>query len=111
MRVRQAATGLVILGLTLEMLVSGFDLPKPKPASAPSDQFSAERAAQVTSRLLGVGSPQPMGGDANERVRARPGGEFRPRGYTPEVQTRWGPPTSFARVETIGVAPHRVCTS
>ncbi len=101
MRVWHAVTGLVILGLTLKMLVSGFDLPKPKPASASSDQFSAERTVHLISRLLGDGSPHPMGSDANERVRDRILAEFRSWGYNPEVQTRWGATDRISRVENI----------
>jgi hypothetical protein len=60
--------------------------PHPKSAGSPVDQFSAVRASQFLQRILGDGSPHPVGSVANAAVRSRIVAELRGLGYQPEIQ-------------------------
>lgn len=63
--------------------------PAVRPASAPADEFSAERAAAQLARVLGDEAPHPLGTPANAAVRERLLVELRGLGCAPEVQTAW----------------------
>lgn len=60
--------------------------PRPAPADAPLDRFSAARAHAALSRILGEGLPHPQGSREAEAVRERIAGEFRALGV--EVERR-----------------------
>ena len=59
---------------------------RPRAADAPAAEFSAARACAVLERLVGDGTPHPIGSAAQARVRERIIGELRDLGYAPEVQ-------------------------
>jgi len=63
--------------------------PASQPASAPAEEFSAERAAAQLARVLGDEAPHPVGTPANAAVRERLLAELRALGCEPEVQTAW----------------------
>ncbi len=71
-------------------LVAGTALnapPAPGPADAPAEEFSSHRAFGVLERLLGDGSPHPVGSPENEAVRERLLAELESLGLEPEMQT------------------------
>ena len=65
----------------------GLRPPAPKATNAPPDQFSAGRAVETLARVLGKGTPHPVGSDANSAVRDRILQEFVRIGYGPRVET------------------------
>ncbi|HEY0703362.1 MAG TPA: M20/M25/M40 family metallo-hydrolase, partial [Candidatus Acidoferrales bacterium] len=77
----------LLLGLILLLCYASQRPPAPKPASAPAQEFSAERARDVLNRLVGDGVPHPTGSAHNEVVRERVMSEFTRLGYTPQIQT------------------------
>ena len=72
------------LGLLFGLLASS--PPQPLGPDADADQFSAGRALPVLERLLGDGTPHPVGSEANAAVRERLLAEIRALGLDPEVQ-------------------------
>ena len=75
------------------VLAGGFALtlghargPAPRPAAAPGNVFSAERAALVLADLLGNGAPHPVGSAAHAAVRDRIVQRLRRLGYQPVVE-------------------------
>jgi hypothetical protein len=79
--------GLIVLVLAFAATYLRSTPPEPLPADAPAVDFSAGRAHEVLSALVGDGDPHPIGTDANARVRARIVQHFRTLGYTTEIQT------------------------
>ena len=77
----------LLLALILLLAYAGLRPPAPKPASAPAQEFSAERAREVLNRLVGDGVPHPTGSVHNEIVRGRVVDEFTRLGYEPQIQT------------------------
>lgn len=67
-----------------------FAPPAPVGADAPADRFSAERALAVLERLVGEGSPHPVGTPANDAVRERLLAELAALGLEPETQAALG---------------------
>ncbi|HET7434969.1 MAG TPA: M20/M25/M40 family metallo-hydrolase [Thermoanaerobaculia bacterium] len=63
--------------------------PAPMPADAPSRDFSAARAMDVSRELLREGVPHPVGSAANARVRDRIIARFRALGYRVDIQRRF----------------------
>jgi hypothetical protein len=61
--------------------------PAPKPASATSSVFSAQRAATILADLVGDGVPHPIGTAAHDVVRDRIVQHLRRLGYQPEVES------------------------
>jgi peptidase M28-like protein len=61
--------------------------PAPRPTSAPPTEFSAGRAREVLSRLVGDGVPHQVGSAADDVVRSRVIVELTNLGYQPDVQT------------------------
>src|SRR5271165_4087554 len=59
----------------------------PKSVNAPPNQFSAGRAIEILTRLMGDQAPHPIGSEANSAVRERILREFARIGYVPGVQT------------------------
>jgi hypothetical protein len=86
---RSGITAFAFLLLTLILLSSyeGLRPPLPKPASAPAQEFSAERARATLHRLVGDGVPHPTGSAHNEIVRGQVVEEFTQIGYEPQIQT------------------------
>jgi hypothetical protein len=79
-------TALVLAAIFL-LSLDRLQPPAPKPANAPSDQFSAARAMEVLARLLLDGKPHPTGSAGNEQLRDRISSELTHLGYTPEIQS------------------------
>ncbi len=78
---------LLILAAIFFLSFEGLRPPSPKPASAPSTEFSAARAREILNRLVGDGVPHPTGSVQNDVVRGRVLDEFSNAGYLPTVQT------------------------
>jgi hypothetical protein len=79
-------SALAILALILFLTIEGLSPPAPKPFDANPNEFSAGRAQQVLSRLVGDGIPHPTGSPQNDVVRSRVLDEFAKLGYQPSVQ-------------------------
>jgi hypothetical protein len=58
----------------------------PKPANAPTDEFSGVRAKAVLQQLVGNGEPHPVGSAANAAVRDGIIAQLKQLGYQPRVQ-------------------------
>jgi peptidase M28-like protein len=78
--------GAVAMAAIFLFSLEGLRPPRPKPAGAPANQFSAGRAMNVLRRLVGDDRPHPVGSRANDAVRARIIDELQKLGYQPEVQ-------------------------
>jgi len=78
-----AAILAMVLGLTLYQARG----PAPRPSSAPSGEFSAERAQVVLRDLAGDGRPHPVGTAAHGAVRDRILGRLRALGYQPALES------------------------
>ena len=83
---RLAAIGLPLLIVLLLALwrASG---PAPKPASAPANEFSSDRAMTVLRELISKELPHPVATYANRHARERIVERFRALGYDTSVQT------------------------
>src|SRR5580692_5967126 len=77
----------LLLALILLLSYASLRPPAPKPASAPPQEFSAERAREILNRLVGDGVPHPTGSAHNEVVRGRVMNEFTRLGYRPQIQS------------------------
>jgi hypothetical protein len=60
--------------------------PRPKPATAPPKEFSAERARNILYQMVGNDLPHPIGSPDNDHVRQFIVDEFTRLGYDPQVQ-------------------------
>ncbi|MFZ0415119.1 MAG: M28 family peptidase [Candidatus Acidiferrales bacterium] len=60
--------------------------PSPKPADAPTNEFSAMRAKNILRQLIGNGVPHPVGSAADAAVRAGIVAQLTQLGYQPRVQ-------------------------
>jgi hypothetical protein len=78
-----ALAGLLILGILLSL---GLRPPPARPAIAPEDEFSAERAIGILQHLLAEGVPHPVGTPANFVVRDRIIERLTSYGYAVDVQ-------------------------
>ena len=76
----------LLLALIFLLAYESLRPPVPKPASAPAQEFSAERAREVLNHLVGDGVPHPTGSAHDEVVRGRVMDEFTRIGYAPEVE-------------------------
>jgi Peptidase family M28 len=76
-----------ILAVIFFLSVAGLRPPAPLSSSAPTTEFSADRAREVLRRLVGDGIPHPTGSAANGIVRGRIVDELAKLGYQPEVQS------------------------
>lgn len=85
--VRQIFLAVVVLAAVLLLTLWASLPPAPKPVNAPAAEFSGRRSQAVLSRLVGDGTPHPIGSAANDSVRARVLAELEQLGYKPEVQT------------------------
>jgi hypothetical protein len=64
-------------------------LPPPLARNAPPELFSAARAVEVLSDLVGDGTPHPLGGTANAKVRAAIADRLSAMGYHVQLQSGW----------------------
>jgi len=85
--IRRAASSVLILGAIFLLCYLGVRPPAAKPANAPANQFSAERAINVLGRLLDGDTPHPVGSVADDAVRSRILVELVRLGYDPQVQS------------------------
>jgi Zn-dependent M28 family amino/carboxypeptidase len=76
----------VLAGIFLLTRAAEFP-PGAKPTTAPTSEFSADRAFATLEQLLGTRIPHPLGSPANEQVRERVVRELKLLGYEPQVQT------------------------
>src|SRR5262245_36181663 len=83
---RGLAFALILLALALLLAVVQSRPPAAKAKDVPLTEFSAGRAREVLTGLLGDGAPHPVGSPANARVRERILAHLRWLGYAPEVQ-------------------------
>lgn len=79
--------GVVMIAAIFLLSLEGLRPPRPQPARAPANQFSALRAMNVLRRLVGDDRPHPVGSRANDAVRARIIDELQKLGFQPEVQS------------------------
>jgi hypothetical protein len=63
--------------------------PAPRPTTAPTERFSAQRAKAVLAGILREGSPHTVGSAENARVRERIVDVFRQLGYSPTVESQF----------------------
>ena len=85
--VRRVFTAALVLAAILLLSLAGLIPPRPKPADASPDTFSALRAWDVLRRILGPDVPHPVGSPADDNVRANIFEELTRLGYQPQVQT------------------------
>ncbi|MEO6486771.1 MAG: M28 family peptidase, partial [Thermoanaerobaculia bacterium] len=92
-----------LLGVTIWRLQG----PVPRPASAPSDQFSAARAIAELRGVLAEEVPHPVGTAANRRVRDRIVTRLKNLGHSPVIQRAFvcNSDPSCATVENIVALP------
>ncbi|MGH8495180.1 MAG: M28 family peptidase [Gammaproteobacteria bacterium] len=90
-RSRKGTSLAAIAAFVLVAALSQHGLSPPSPAAgdAAPDEFSAERAYDMLSRVLGDGRPHPTGSAANAAVRDRVLAEFEHMGYSAEVRRRF----------------------
>jgi hypothetical protein len=75
-----------ILGVILAAAAARDPPPRPRPADAPTGEFSAVRAQAFLRRFLGDGAPRPVGSESNDRAAMRIVAELRALGYAPAIQ-------------------------
>ncbi len=93
---------LVAFALAAVLSLRGNRPPEPLGSGAPADAFSAVRAREVLSRVLGDGRPHPTGSAANAAVRDRIVAEFDRLGLAAVVQRRFAcGPSTCATVDNI----------
>jgi hypothetical protein len=88
----QRRTSLTAIACFVLVAVASAMCDAPPPAAepnAPASEFSAARAFETLTRILGDGLPHPTGSAANARVRDRILAEFERLGYRPEVRSRF----------------------
>lgn len=83
-------TALSVLVALFALMIARATPPGPRAAGAAADEFSAGRAREILSGLVGDGTPHPVGSDANARVRERIVAELVRLGYDATVQTTIG---------------------
>lgn len=88
-------TGFVVLAVSLALGLLAVSPPRARPADAPAQLFSAERALPLLQRLLDDIGPHPVGSEANALLRSRIVGEFTSLGYPVEEQTALACHTGF----------------
>src|ERR1700694_2963764 len=86
---RVTAIVFLILAAILAIVVVERRGPAPLRSDAPPNRFSAARAISVLAKILGNGSPHPIGSPAHDVVRDRVIGQFRQLGYQASLQQRF----------------------
>jgi hypothetical protein len=89
--------GLVLMALALGLGIATQQRPTPQSSTAPAHEFSAGRTWPLLERLLGDGTPHPIGTEANARVRARIVDELTAFGYTVETQATFACRAAWAK--------------
>jgi hypothetical protein len=84
---RRVASSAAILAGVLALSLFALRPPHGKPATAPQNQFSAQRALDTLHRVLGSDMPHPVGSAQDDAVRARILAELTRLGYQPAVHT------------------------
>ncbi|MGA9631845.1 MAG: M28 family peptidase, partial [Candidatus Acidiferrales bacterium] len=84
---RRISLSVLALAAILALTFVGLQPPAPKPANAPPNEFSAERALDTLQRILGTDEPHPLGTPAVDGVRDRIVAELTKIGYQPQIQT------------------------
>ena len=79
--------GLLLMAVALALAVLAARPPSPKAAAEAVGEFSAVRALETLTRLLGDEAPHPMSSEANARVADRISDELSAMGYSVETQT------------------------
>ncbi len=85
--VRRILFSVIIVFCIFLLSLAGSQPPSARPASISDSEFSAGRARAVLERLVGDGTPHPIGSAANAAVRAHITDELTKLGYSPEIQT------------------------
>src|SRR5918997_767418 len=80
------AVGLLVMATALALAVIAARPPAPRDAAESAREFSAVRAIETLTRLLGDEAPHPMSSVANAQVRDRIGEELTAMGYPVETQ-------------------------
>jgi len=76
--------------LVLVVLLIRWQGPAPKPANAPANEFSAERAYAVEKQVLSGITSHPIGSPANDVVRARIVTTLQSLGYETQIEETFG---------------------
>ncbi|MEU7899320.1 M28 family peptidase [Nonomuraea sp. NPDC049152] len=103
-RVAAGVSALLALAVVIMLTAMTDSTPQPRPASAPSQEFSAERALVHLEKFATV--PRPLGSPAGDRARDYLAGQLRAAGLTVEIQRSVGAWASrglatFGRVDNI----------
>lgn len=85
--IQRAGSSVLILVAIFVLCYFGVRPPAPKPANAPSSQFSAERAVAMLGQLLQGDTPHPVGSSADDAIRGRILAQLTGFGYSPQVQS------------------------
>jgi len=91
-----ALTGLVAAVLVLFLAPLASSTPTPRDASAPAGEFSAGRVLPMLERLVGTGTPHPLGTAANAATRAQVIAELETIGLEPVTHTAFACMSEFA---------------
>jgi Peptidase family M28 len=85
--VRRILFAIVPTAIAFALSLVTLDPPRPRPATAPPNQFSAERARNLLYQMVGNDVPHPIGSPDNDHVRQFIVDQFTRLGYDPQVQT------------------------
>jgi hypothetical protein len=85
--VRRTLFAIVPTAIVFALSIISLEPPRPKPATAPPNQFSAQRARNVLGEMVGNDLPHPTGSPDNDHVRQFILDEFARLGYDAQVQT------------------------
>ncbi len=80
---------ILALALSFTLALARSRTPAPLPANAPEEEFSAGRAEQTLTRLLGDERPHPVGAAAHTAMRQRLLDELRNLGLEAQLQSGW----------------------
>jgi Peptidase family M28 len=80
--------------------------PPPRPANAPPDVFSAQRAARVLQELVGAGTPHPLASAADTRIREQLVQDLNALGINTELQQGWACDVVLACGRVVNVIAH-----
>lgn len=85
--VRRILFAFALIAVVLCLSLVATQPPSPKPAGAPANEFSGQRARDFLLRLVGDGVPHPIGSPQNDVIRQRIVDVLSGLGYIPQVQT------------------------
>jgi Peptidase family M28 len=84
--IRRVLFAVALVGVVLCLSLAAIRPPDPKPATAPANEFSGQRARNVLFQIVGDDLPHPIGSSQNDVVRQRIVDQFTRLGYDPQVQ-------------------------